>query len=1115
MTKLEQDPSFWEGMSATYGYQYRPIMGAMYGASFQEDENFNVLEHLNDDDLADQNQLSMLAMATSMSHLDYLRTHTDKMKQNREILSKTGWGAMITAGILDPMNLFSLPFKGVGIGARFLSGAKSGFVIGAGQELIRAPFDPDSTITETGINVVGSTALVGTLGGITGAFGGRAVKKFSNEQTQVNKSLDQKVPAGQEFDFKNSWFLNSPFFKAVTTPYKRIIQGNLPQSTKKLMTQIGADGGLTSMMNKAGQGISSVFQRSVTYMGDYVAHNRRLNNIYGQYIADRGKSLNPAQKIGMQESGYNEFAERLTKERILREADPKRQKLSRLEEDFINEMEIFYTKYGVDMIDNGLLTTNKSLKKDIARLQDTIKDLRSQFGKEKDVRTKAHIRKMIDKQGAKLKDREALQKLNYDPQYKGTYFPRYFKIDAISERIDEFKSILHKWYTENPFYTKDMQQAEKLKILNETRKVKKLEKETLIDDIKIKKHGKQFKRDNPSQFKNTGGANSKSAYTDKQLNALKKLSDELPKLQKLIDETEVKITELEIKAKTRVNEAVENTIAKILNQSNLDDDFVGFGLSKHLRHRELDIPNHLILDFIETNASEVAMYYMMRTGSKIEFANTFKGKSIDDLIDEEQLSMIRHGVDDAGIASATADLIHMYDRVVGTPIHRPDAINRRVSRALTDWTSYVMLGRAGLSSLPELGMIIMQHGSKQGPLAWKNLGSTLTEMMNLKNLSLGVNEVQLAGEALDMVLGVAQNRMYEDFLRTPFQKGVSKLNEQGKRVFYTANLLAPITQITKQITGVLGQHTLVDRCLKLVAGTLDQEGIELLARYGLNMKDAKKIKKLFDDGKIQKSDGGQLFLANSEAWGNDALVRKFRGALATMTRNTIINATPADKPTIIDGVVYAKMNPALRALGYKADKRVSFGDQEMVRIESGVMAFPFQFWNYTLGATTKVLGAGFDNERTGKTAGMISMIALGYATLYFKNPYSFSNMDYEDQLTRAIDQTGITGVYSDLFYTSLHAYHRLNDLDRDETLIQPKYRVNPPSQLGAGLETATDFAGATPSYLFDVADTLTLFANGETPEAINKVTRLTPLSSLYGMRTFLGGVEDFASGRYY
>ena len=278
---------------------------------------------------------------------------------------------------------------------------------------------------------------------------------------------------------------------------------------------------------------------------------------------------------------------------------------------------------------------------------------------------------------------------------------------------------------------------------------------------------------------------------------------------------------------------------------------------------------------------------------------------------------------------------------------------------------------------------------------------------------------------------------------------------------------------------------------------------------------ALRLKQLVDDGTIQTSDTGRLFLANTENWGNQQLVRKFRGALATMTRNTIINATPADKPTIIDGVVYARMNPALKALGFKVDKRSSTIGYEVTRIENGLMALPFQFWNYTLGATTKILGAGFDNERTGKVAGFATMLALGYLTLYMKNPRSFNNMDYEDQLTRAIDQTGITGIYSDLFYMGLHARHRMGNLDRDDTLIQPKYRVNPPSELGAGLETATDFAGATPSYLFDVADTAYLFGSGQSDEAIRKALRLTPVSSLYGFRTLAGEVEDFATrGRF-
>jgi hypothetical protein len=1016
MSFAEQDPSFWEGMSATYGYQYRPIIGAMYGSSFEEDDSFNVLDYLNSEDLEDGNATRMLATARSLDHLNYLRTHVGKMKDNRETLSRSGWGSMITAGILDPMNVFSLPFKGVGIGARFLSGAKSGFVIGSAQEAIRAPFDPQSTITETGINITGSTALVGLLGGVTGVFSGRAVNKFAQEQSDLNTSINRKVNPNTAFDYKDNAFVNSPAFKAIPTPMKDILQGNYPQSTKKLQTQILADGGLAQQLNKYGQGISSIWMKAVTYMGDYQAHNKKLNNIYDQFMNSNNQS------ISFRSQNFRDFAKRLNQERILREAQPNRPRLSNFEEAFIDEIDLFYTRYGTEMIDNGLLATKKSISDEISNLQQTIKSLTDDLKIEKNPRAKTQIRKILGKQRGKLKDKEDLLALGYDPQYRGIYYPRYFNIDAIATRTEEFKNILRSWYQANPI-------------------------------------GTQSAKD--------------------------------------------------------IETSINKTVDKIINKTRIDDeDFMGYGLSKHLRHRELDIPNHLLIDFIETDPTDVAMYYMMRTGSKIEFANQFKGKSMNDLVDMEELAMIRNNNTAEEISKAKQNLFHGYDRVVGTAIQRPDAFNRRISRALTDWTAYAFLGRAGLSSLPELGMIVMQNASRQGPLGWQNLGGTFKAMTDFKAIGMGVKEVQLAGEALDMTLGVAQNRMYEDYLRSPFTKGISKLNEKGKRLFYTVNGLAPITQITKQMTGVLGQHTLIERSIKMVDGTIDQEGIELLSRYGLTMKDAKKIKALADDGTIQTSESGRLFLANTEAWGNQQLVRKYRGALASMTRNTIINATPADKPIIIDGVVYARMNPALRAMGYKVDKRTSTIGYEVARIESGVMAFPFQFWNYTLGATNKILASSFDSERTGKVAGFVAMLSLGYMTLAAKNFRSFSNMDYEDQLIRAIDQTGITGIYSDLFYMGLHARHRLGDLDRDDTLIQPKYKVNPPSNLGAGLETATDFAGATPSYLFDVADSAYLFANGDTDEAISKALRLTPVSSLYGFRTLIGEVQDFTRGRF-
>ena len=1010
ISRAEDDPSFWEGMGATYGYSWRPVFGAMYSGSFQEDENFNVLNYLTDEDLDSSDDVPYYAMARSEEHLNFLRSHLGKMEENRALMSRTGWTPFLLASILDPINLVSLPFRGATMAEKTWSGVKYGLLLGVGTEAIRAPFDPNATLAETGLNITGSTFLLGAMGGIVGSFSGRATKNFAEEQNQVNASIGQKVNPNEAFNYKNNWFVNSPFFKALPSPMKTILQGNFPQSTKKLMTLIGADGGLATMMNKAGQGISSVFMRSVTYMGDYAVHSQSLKNIYDKFLRQEGIRL----RWGKFNSSFKEFAERLSKERMLREADPNRPRLTNAEEEFINEIDIFYTKYGVDMLDNGLLATRDSITKGIARMQQKITDLQTQLRSETNVRAKKQIRKMLGKQKAKLKDAEDLLALDYNPQFRGTYFPRYFNVDAIANNLDEFKSILRTWYTNNPIGTQTAESIEK---------------------------------------------------------------------------------------------SVEETVNKILNKSPIDDDFMGAGLSKHLRHRELDIPNHLLMDFIETNPLDVALYYMMRTGSKIEFQNTFGGRSIDDLMDDEHLSMIRHGNDDATIATAKANIYHMYDRVVGQAIHNPDAWNRRIARALTDYTAYVFLGRAGLSSVPELGAIILQHASKQGPLGLENLGSTLRALADFKALGLSAKEVQIVGEALDMYLGVAHNRMYEDHLRSPFMKGISKINETGKKWFYTLNGLAPITQATKKIAGILGQHTLIDRSIRLVNGTLDQEGIELLARYGITIRDARKIKALVDDGTIQTSESGLLYLANTTAWKNQKLMRKFRGALNLMTRNTIINATPADKPMIIDGVVYAKMNPVLKAMGYKADKRVSVGDAELVRIEQGMMAFPFQFWNYTIGATNKILAGGFDRERTGKIAGFTVMLALGYATLYAKNPTSFGYMDWEDQLLRSIDQTGITGIYSDLFYTGLHARHRMDNLKSKETIIQPKYKIEP-SPISSTLESVAEFAGATPSAVFDIADTAGHFIHGETKEGLSQACRLMPFSSLYGIRNICGAVDS-------
>ena len=92
-------------------------------------------------------------------------------------------------------------------------------------------------------------------------------------------------------------------------------------------------------------------------MGDYYAHSRKLNGHYHNYMNQTN------QPIGITNAGFREFAERMARERILREAQTNRARLSRYEEEFINEMDLFYTKYGNDMIDNGSISYKTSVQK--------------------------------------------------------------------------------------------------------------------------------------------------------------------------------------------------------------------------------------------------------------------------------------------------------------------------------------------------------------------------------------------------------------------------------------------------------------------------------------------------------------------------------------------------------------------------------------------------------------------------------------------------------------------------------------------------------------------------------------------------------------------------------
>ena len=147
---------------------------------------------------------------------------------------------------------------------------------------------------------------------------------------------------------------------------------------------------------------------------------------------------------------------------------------------------------------------------------------------------------------------------------------------------------------------------------------------------------------------------------------------------------------------------------------------------------------------------------------------------------------------------------------------------------------------------------------------------------------------------------------------------------------------------------------------------LDVMDIEYLARYGIDRDTARQFASLIDDDIIQQVDG--FYLANIDKWPSATiqdreLIRKWQTAMNTGTANTIMHATGFDKPLIMDGVAYVKHKPWMDAFGYKIDPKASTANVKMVRLESQVMTFPFQFMNFALAATNRITGAMMDPAR--------------------------------------------------------------------------------------------------------------------------------------------------------
>jgi len=226
---------------------------------------------------------------------------------------------------------------------------------------------------------------------------------------------------------------------------------------------------------------------------------------------------------------------------------------------------------------------------------------------------------------------------------------------------------------------------------------------------------------------------------------------------------------------------------------------------------------------------------------------------------------------------------------------------------------------------------------------------------------------------------------------------------------------------------------------------------------------------------------------------NDDLVNTFRRALNTNVNNVVMAATAADKPIIMDGVVYLRTdNPLARLMGLEENKATP----GYARIENGFLALPLQFFSFTLANVNKTMGQMMQGAVRNRLAGVVAMMGLGYMISAARTPdYVWNDMAPQDKFARAFDMSGIAALYSDLFYTGMQTSLALGGPNITGGVFQPRYPQDPNIP-----DAITNVTGAASSWSLDMYRSMEQFAQGNYGEGASQFIRNLPFSNVWFIR---------------
>lgn len=543
--------------------------------------------------------------------------------------------------------------------------------------------------------------------------------------------------------------------------------------------------------------------------------------------------------------------------------------------------------------------------------------------------------------------------------------------------------------------------------------------------------------------------------------------------------------------KAKAREEAIKVVNKILEFDDMHQTGpIGPGKGKHLMMRATNIPEWKVKDYIIRD-DRVIENYLDKMGFRIEWARAFGKETIEEMLDRHDIIMKADGLSDARRAEFRVNILADYEREAGQTVRSPDRWDNKWARSTKKVAGMTYLTGAGVTSIIEtVAMPIFEHG-------YGRVFKTAVQAVdgNWANIKANVKNLMYVNEGMELAKPIAQRQFLVDSTRDIQPGKLERSLEMMEKGFYIGNGLSIITKIGKQVDMAIRIPKFYQQIQSVKNNKATAFDIEELDRYGITPDIARRLA----DMPWQKTDTGMPVL-NLIDWPEaTALDRELKRTmmtyLASASRNTIMHATAFDRPMIMDGFVYVKHKPWMRKLGIKVDERASVKvggkiTYPMARIESGVMAFPFQFYNFAFAATNRIAASMLDPARQHRLAGLSALMAMSYITLLIKKPdWWFENRDMPELMMRSFEMSGITGIYSDIGYMALHSAIATGLHNPDDSWLKGKYKPTVGDQFA-------DFAGATPGMMREWVLGAHEMLTDQTPEGLKRLSYNLPIIGL-------------------